>query len=225
MTSANPPDPGRKDPPPPGGPVFFLSYSRTTRLNTEVGQLFEDLTDRVQQIVPLRPGEQAGFMDVHMEAGEEWNDELLRNLATCQVFVALLSGPYLRNSIWCPMEWDLFFGRQVTPRAGGQNRPHAKAIIPVWWTPFGEPLPPMVGQVQCFALSSLATRRQKALYDSEGMLGMLDMDPPAYKAAVWTLARQIYKMRQDFDVAPDPAPKTDGLRRSFWDDDPGHGTR
>lgn len=226
----------RATPPPPppeppaedsllSGPAFFLSYARAKPAaagergdpNSGVTKLFTDLNDRVRQLLPLQAGDDAGWMDFTMEAGDRWSDELLRNLGKARVFVALLSAPYLRRSEWCAMEWDYFDRRTVRPRPGAARGPKATAIIPVLWTPVDGPMPRMVSEVQRFGPPPVVTPEHAQLYESEGVLGMSYVDPGAYLAVVWSIARQIQKTCAALEVLPPGSISTQGLRRKFTD--------
>ena len=90
------------------GPAFFLSYARaggrsgltnrSAEVNQPVNKLFLDLLARLPHMVPVPPGQDLGFMDYNMEPGVRWEPELLRNLSSCRVFVALISEPYGRST-------------------------------------------------------------------------------------------------------------------------------
>lgn len=209
------------------GPAFFLSYARAKPSsaraagtpadpNSGVRRLYSDLSDMVQQLLPLQAGADAGWMDVSMEAWVLWSSELLRNLGKARVFVALLSPPYLQRSEWCPMEWDYFSRRPVRPRSGTSPRPYATAIIPVLWVPVDEQLPAVVSGVQRFApLASMVLPEHIQLYESEGVLGMSYVNPVAYRAVVWSLARQIRDKCLALETSPSESTSTRNLRRSF----------
>lgn len=211
----------------PPGPAFFLSYARAqppggagndglTDADAKVKDLFRDLNVRMRHLLPLRAGEPAGFMDDRMEAGTLWNEELLRNLGTSRVFVALLSPPYLERSEWCPMEWDYFTRRKVTPRPGVAGRLSLPtAVIPVLWTPITEELPPIVNKIQRFTPPPVVSPEHIQLYEAEGVMGMSDVNPGAYRAVVWALARQIQRISAALDVAPSDSTRVDRLRRAF----------
>jgi hypothetical protein len=211
---------------PPVQPAFFLSYARATPPsaraagdlddpNAGVKELYADLNRRVRHLLPLRAGEEAGFMDDRMETGQLWNEELLRNVGTARVFVALLSPPYLERSEWCPMEWDLFTRRKVSPRPGKPPRANATAVIPILWTPIKDEIPPIVDQVQRFIPTPVLTSQHIQLYKSEGVLGMSDVDRAAYRAIVWAIAREIQEIDAALRVAPSYEAGTNHLRRSF----------
>ncbi|SHM71872.1 TIR-like protein FxsC [Cryptosporangium aurantiacum] len=210
--------------PPETGPAFFLSYARTPQSagvladpDSGVKQLYADLSNRVRQLLPLGAAQEAGFMDARMEAGDLWHDELFHNLGAARAFVALLSPPYLQRSVWCPMEWDYFARRVVQHQIDTTRSARATAIIPVLWTPIGDAEPPIVAAVQRFIPPPVVTPERIQLYEQEGLLGMLDVDPVAYRAVVWSLARQIQKTLATVSVGPVTDTSTDNLRRSFTD--------
>lgn len=218
---------GRRRAEGPVGPIFFFSYARPARLPAnaggidndpakEVNRFFTDLTNNVNQLVPVPAGADVGFMDRKIEAGVEWHDELFRNLGVARVFVALLSAQYLEISKWCPMEWDYFCRRQVRLREGAPPRPNATAVIPVLWAPVVSRMPSTVQRVQQFSPSKESLR---PLYESEGALGMQSLDESAYKAFVWLLAREIQNRWAHLDVKPSTRRATLGLRQSFQDAD------
>ena len=196
-------------------PAFFLSYARApiSDANEFVKEFFDDLCRDVSQLIAVKPGDPTGFMDRSLEAGTQWEAELLKMVGTCKVFVALLSEPYLYRSKWCAMEWDLFSQRKVTrrPNAGGSSFSHA--ILPVVWAPLARPTPFRVNQVQRFVPD--LPERYVALYQSEGILGAKKMDTDAYKAMVWKLGREIQKTVASYHVSSIMMQKSDGLRRTF----------
>ena len=207
----------------PAEPVFFFSYARPTRLAPtaggletdpakEVTRFFADLTNNVNQLVPVPAGADVGFIDRKLEAGVDWHDELIRNLSGCRVFVALLSAQYVGVSKWCPMEWDYFARRDVRPAPGSPVSPHTTAIIPVLWAPVMSRMPSTVRKVQLFSPSLESVR---PLYESEGVLGMQSLDEIAYRAFVWMLAREIQNRWAHLEVTPSTRRTTRGLRRSF----------
>jgi len=213
--------------PPAAKPVFFFSYSRVPAGGggdladpiAEQRQFFYDLNHAVNQLLPIPAGDPIGFMDTGLEAGVNWNAELLHNLNSASVFVALISARYVKLSRWCPMEWDYFARRKVATRAGTPPRPNATAILPVIWAPVDGPLPPVITAVQHFELRSAAVLPQhRTLYLAEGVLGMQKYHEGhgAYDAVVWALAREIQIKANALEVRPSPKKTTTGLRRSFW---------
>jgi len=219
-------DDGTDEPDAPDAPAFFLSYARAKRplrpiglptdYNDPVKRFFQDLSVRVNHMIRLPVGLDAGFMDVGLEAGVEWSPELLRQVGSCTVFVALLSEPYLYDSRWCPMEWHLFAQRTVRRRPDRPFvSPHQSAMIPVIWTPLDRRLPPAVSPRQLFAPADLPDE-YLGRYQTDGLLGAADVDPHAYKAVVFKIARQIQLIRSSYVVEPVEREDTKGLPDSFW---------
>lgn len=216
----------RRAAPPPAGPAFFFSYSRVparaggdpTDPIAEQREFFDDLNHAVNQLLPIPAGDPIGFMDTELEAGVKWSDELLRNLSSATVFVALISARYVNLSKWCPMEWDYFARRAVTEKASRKRRPNGTTILPVIWAPVDGPNPPIVDEIQLFMPRLTAVLpRHRTLYLEEGVLGMRKYHEGqgAYDAFVWSLARDIQTKVNTFDVRPSAKRTTDGLRRSF----------
>ncbi|MEV6348786.1 toll/interleukin-1 receptor domain-containing protein [Actinoplanes sp. NPDC051851] len=210
--------------PPP--PVFFVSYARPPgRPPGEGGRLTDPMTDHrdffadlkscVNQLLPIPAGHPVGFMDTGLEAGARWTDELLLNLAGCRVFIALLSARYVQLSAWCPMEWDYFARRSVRSKPNTLARPNATAIIPVLWAPVAAPMPPMVARIQRFTPPLVVDPQHRLMYESEGVLGMQQLDRSAYTALVWTLAREVQNVWANLEVQPSARRTTTGLIRSF----------
>lgn len=198
-------------------PAFFLSYARApvSDANKPVLRLFDDLTQHLIQLLALPPGQDPGFMDTALKTGAPWEQQLLRMVGTCQTFIALLSEPYLYRSEWCAMEWDLFSLRKVTVKKDIPSAsPFSRAIVPVLWAPLQRELPKRVAAIQYFLPRSLPDH-YLSLYQSEGLLGTMKVDPDAYTAITWKLAREIQVTYASYDVAPLTEESTVGLHRSF----------
>jgi hypothetical protein len=211
----------------PSAPVFFLSYARAQLatnsvtspydVNAHVRQLFTDLTAIVNELVPLLPGQDPGFMDTTLDGGEVWERRLLRAAGSCQVFIPLLSIPYLRST-WCAMEWDAFTRRPVTPTEDG--RPDdVSGVLPVLWAPIVGAIPRVVTEVQRFTPANLPDPRFGPRYEHDGLLGLMRMgQEDAYQSIVWALARRIQHMEHTRRVKIDVPVSTDRLRRHFDED-------
>jgi len=214
-------DPGEEAQLPPP-PAFFLSYAHPL-IGRQVGvpkqatrwldDFFDDLSETVAELVGLETGTDAGFMDRSMEFGEVWSDELLEAVGTCQVCVALLSPRYVGRK-WCAMEWSAFTQRRVIRRSDHKvvsRRP----IIPVKWTPPPDSyrFPAEVMKVQHFGLTGMPDSSFGALYESEGIEGLMHMGPPA-EAIVWKLARAVSTFCETYWVEPRTF-RLDELRDAF----------
>jgi hypothetical protein len=204
----------------PKNPVFFLSYARSRtpdgRADNRIIQFYNDLSENVAELVGLPAGVSPGFMDESMSRADAvWASELLNALGTCQVFVALLSVPYV-NSSWCGMEWSAFSKRLVTARDGGSH--HQAPIIPVIWAPVpSDQIPRSINEVQHF--SPRQPPDFEASYEAEGIYGLMRMGrEEAYQLTVWRLAQKIAEFYFDHPIEPGVT-LTDDLFNAF--DEPG----
>jgi TIR domain-containing protein len=189
----------------PATPLFFLSYAhsrfRNPDRNRRFRQFFDDLQENVAELVSRPAGSDPGYMDRSIPGGAPWSAELLRIIGTCQVFVALLSPPYL-DSPWCAREWHAFVQRRVVSHPQGKVSDQT-AIISVMWTPLrDEEIPAAVSRVQRFLPRPVANADIAAQYEGEGLLGLLQLDNDAYKAVVWRIAQRIAEINYNFRVEP-----------------------
>lgn len=213
----------------PRAPVFFLSYARAKPANRRVAppheadrfvlKFFDDLNAIVNELVPMLPGHDPGFMDRTMEGGERWEKQVLEAAATCQVFVALLSTSFLVRSEWCAMEWDAFSRRKIIRRVERQPD-HATGIIPLLWAPIERSIPKVVAEVERFNPTDLPDPVFAAQYQDNGILGLLRMSSltSAYEAVIWRLGLQIQRMHHSHWVEPldiDELGGTTKLRHTF----------
>lgn len=205
----------------PPAPLFFLSYARSGgsgshtpqhELNQQVITFFNDLSENVAGLVSRRPGADPGFMDRTIRIGSQWTGELLQALGTCQVFVALLCGPYT-TSQWCGMEWYAFSQRKV---ADGREYDHQTAIIPAIWAPYPEELTPTaIRAVQRFSPSDLPNVDILGEYEKYGISGLMWMKRDiSYRGVVWRLAQHIADFHHSYSVEPRTL-RQDELRDTF----------
>ncbi|GAA0895903.1 TIR domain-containing protein [Virgisporangium aurantiacum] len=195
----------------PRAPVFFLSYARQRQLhrpaappqpiNQHVKRLYRDVSEHLGQLVGAFPGEDPGFMDITMEAGDLWRPQLLEKASTCQVLICLISTPYLIRSEWCAMEWDLFTRRRVLSRDDGKPA-NAKAIIPILWAPYTVDVPAEIDEVNRFVPTDLCTPENVDLYQSQGLFGLMAAGDDAYRPIVWSLAMTVFRIHQRYWVEP-----------------------
>ncbi|MFC0533309.1 TIR-like protein FxsC [Phytohabitans kaempferiae] len=199
-------------------PIFFLSYVQTRRPSDAprddlVMRFFDELSRYLGELVGRRPGWEPGFMDRWPSDGEQWSQELLRAVGTCQVFVPLISGPYL-SSRWCGREWHAFSRRSVLSRDGGDAVAQT-GILPVLWSPTREDrLPRVVREIQSFWPTGLPDE-VTSLYMEEGLYGLYALGrEDDFKAVVWRLAQRIVSFHREYWVAPGVA-ETKTLRNVF----------
>jgi hypothetical protein len=196
----------------PRQPLFFLSYAHSGtgrrpqgphhEANRHFIQFFDDLSENVAELVARQTGSDPGFLDRAIPDGGRWNRELLNALGSCQVFVALLSVPYVTSS-WCGMEWHAFSQRRVIPRTGSR-RGEPTGIIPVSWAPVAQDkLPKVVRDVQRFSPTGLPDPDITAQYEAEGVYGLRRLRlEDAYQAVVWRLAQRIADFHHHHRVEP-----------------------
>ncbi|HTZ29730.1 MAG TPA: TIR-like protein FxsC [Streptosporangiaceae bacterium] len=203
-------------------PVFFLSYAHPGRsrrnspreATRRVRTFFQDLQENVGQLVARPAGADPGYMDTSVPTGGRWTDELLNALGTCQVFVALLSAPYL-SSPWCGREWHAFAQRTVVPLSAA-NSEHPTGIFPVLWAPVrSSQVPPQIREVQRFSPADLPETDICEQYEANGVFGLKKIrDSLAYDAVVWRLAQNIEEFLSSNRVEPKTLGK-DELRDIF----------
>ncbi|WP_166661402.1 TIR-like protein FxsC [Paractinoplanes brasiliensis] len=208
----------------PSAPVFFLSYWRPDPAkhgagqprepNRFVMQFFDELSENVNNLIGSMPGRDPGFLDVARGGGELWERQLLHAAGTCQVFICLLSTPYLTGSQWCAREWDLFTRREVRPRHS-LAQPYETAVVPVLWTPLSTPLPPVVSDVNLFVPTRLRDD-YRAEYQAEGLLGLLRTGQRlVFDTVVWRIAQRVVDIRHNYWVEPLHLPGSGELRTDF----------
>jgi hypothetical protein len=157
-------------------------------------RLYIDLRVNLSQLISLPTGSDIGFMDVGMQGGTLWNPELLRELGSCQVLIALLSAPYL-NSPWCGMEWHAFSQRTAKRLPGAKAANHQGCIIPVRWAPIESPLPTPVSDDMFFTPTTTPDPDLPELYRMNGVFGLLRMRrDDYYQIVAWQLSMLISRV-------------------------------
>jgi hypothetical protein len=199
---------------------FFLSYAHAGQESNEAAQRFYDeLCGDLQPLVALPVGTSLGFFDTEgLRPAMRWRRELVAELGSCQVLVALLSVPYLRSE-WCGKEWHAFTlrERELVPSATFAR--NQGCIIPVRWAPIPFELPRQVSdEVQIFRPKS--TKNQPDLpqrYDEEGIFGLLrQSEREAFRDVVWDLAKCIQQIYYSQRLMPREFSQ-DELRNIFED--------
>jgi TIR domain len=183
---------------------FFVSYARARdgSGNPDVPHVsdqmtrkfFADLAENVGQLISMTAGADVGYMDVGMQGGMNWPDELLHATGTCQVLIALLSARYL-SSEWCGKEWCAFSRRTRQSLPGVPATPRQGHIIPVIWAPLQLAGPPPVSKEMVFLPTGHPNPDLPAEYKKNGIFGLLrtgQMD--SYQIIVWQLAMLISKV-------------------------------
>lgn len=113
-------------------PIFFLSYVRSDDRHEwhSLQRFFHDLSAEVRHLLPEAASADVGFLDLPLDGGDGWTERVAGAVATCQVFVPLVSPDYF-NSDWCTREWEVFSRRRTRESSGVA----AGGILPVLWTP------------------------------------------------------------------------------------------
>jgi FxsC-like protein len=113
--------------------LFFLSYARKAH-DPYLDLFFKDLSTEVRICIGAGQDEEVGFMDVKgLELGDEWDEELGRALAECQVLVCVYTSGYFKSP-FCGKELSVFRARREAQRPGATGRERPGLIIPVLWT-------------------------------------------------------------------------------------------
>jgi hypothetical protein len=207
----------------PGAPVFFLSHAYGSRAadptsDPYLTRFFADLTTHVNELIALAPGQDPGFLTTSYEGGQRWESEILAAVGSCQVFVGLLSAPYLRSP-WCAAEWDAFSRRRLVARPGASGRPGTTAMLPVIWAPFrDDALPTEVATLQRFEPESPPDPGFLDRYHNEGLRGLLAYGAEdVYGFVVWRLAQRIAAVAGEVWVRPQTFRRAE-LRSRFDED-------
>jgi TIR domain len=192
-------------------PLFFLSYARRPRASDASEQLvarfFNDLSDNVAQLVARAPGASIGIMDQSILGGTYWTDGLLHALGTCQVFIPLISVPYV-TSQWCAMEWDAFSRRTVTSATSASA---GSPIVPVMWAPISaSQIPEPIRSYEWFPPATADYGGQ-----DYGLSGLLQTKQEAtYQRLAWQLAQRIADLSHEYHVE-EQTPRPEDLRNVF----------
>jgi len=125
-------------------PHLFFSYSRDDAPDKHLYKFYDDLC--LELSVRGRISiESAGFIDKNQPVGVEWNKTMSRELGICKVFVPVYSPNFFASS-YCGKEWYAFATRLEAHReATGES---LDCIVPIWWLPPIDDLPPRVGLLQ-----------------------------------------------------------------------------
>lgn len=204
-------------------PLFFFSHANAHKAaNGARGAdadepfltFFTDLSLYVNQLIYRPTGADPGFVDKGMRSGVDWEREILGAVSSCQVFVALISEPYIHRE-WCGKEWDAFTRRR-TWHVEDRRPADSPCIIPIVWAPLGaRSQPKAVTARQLFTPKDPRDAQVAARYTSEGVFGLLNTDLDAYRSTVWILAKEIQRLVFDYWVEPCAVPVIGDLRNVF----------
>ncbi|MFF7646995.1 TIR-like protein FxsC [Streptomyces canus] len=185
-------------------PYFFLSYAHTPPWGSGGGDpdhwvqsFYQDLCSHIMALTSLPGNALAGYMDRETPAGEGWSEELSRNLATCRVFVPLLSPRYFTSEM-CGREWYAFNERILQARAAGTAGAGPEPICPVFWTRVNpEQLPESVRHIHLYG--TLGSR-----YETNGIYGLVKLSRlrDEYEEVVLSLAQRIVRVAEESSLPP-----------------------
>lgn len=160
-------------------------------------KLFSDLCDHIMAITDLPAHVPPGFMDREMRAGEGWPERLSENLATCRVFVPLLSPRYFTSEM-CGREWYAFNERVLRAGASGAGGTEP-TIVPALWTgiDFSE-LPDSISHIH-LDRASFGDR-----YGAKGIYGLIKLNRlrDEYEETVLKLAERIVRVAHTSPLPP-----------------------
>ncbi|MGN9906275.1 TIR-like protein FxsC [Phytohabitans sp. LJ34] len=187
---------------------FFLSHARVapptdsarTDADSWVREFFRDLSLEVRRRARHDVGAEVGFLDLEVSPAADARTALLRALGSAQVFVALYSPGYIRNS-WSAREQEAF-GARVAEQRSPSDR-----LLPVLWVPFmswEDPGEAHVAQIR---------RARKLAHDvpeylENGMRGlrMLSYFEDQYRAVLGRIAGGIVDLAERAPLRPSPTP-------------------
>ncbi|WNM34932.1 TIR-like protein FxsC [Streptomyces sp. Li-HN-5-11] len=179
-------------------PFFFLSYAHTPPWGPDGGDpdhwvhvLYRDLCTHIMALTDLPAGSQVGFMDREMRSGEGWPQRLSENLATCRVFVPLLSPRYFSSEM-CGREWFAFTERMLNAKTTGDH--DVPAIVPALWTRVDHAqLPDSVRHIH------IDPTQYGERYAANGIYGLIKLNRlrDEYEEAVLQLAERIVRVAHE----------------------------
>ena len=197
------------------GPYFFLSYARTKHDPADkrdpdrwINKLFLDLNENIRTLTGVGP-ESAGFMDRQNQAGDRWQAELAKALATCRVFIPLYSEQYFQSE-HCGKEWYAFARRGANHKALGHDI--ESAVVPVIWVPVKRARMPGVTKYLNDNQHDLGER-----YHKEGLftLTKLDRFRRDYQEIVYRLAQRILEVADKTKITQEEPADYDSLPSAF----------
>jgi hypothetical protein len=213
--------------PDPVAPVFFVSHATAhdqadgpKEPNSVFLEFATDLNEDLNHGMARRAGANPGFIDRGLRGGQDWEQEILTAIGTCQVLVALISEPF-SQSPWCGMEWHAFTRRRTWRRSDGSLVEHSRCVLPVLWNVSSEDsAPQIVLRHQRFKPRPTRQSPLDQLYRSEGgIYGMYRVEYDAYRATVWRIAQEIQQLVSQFWVEPLIPPDSASLINVFAEED------
>jgi hypothetical protein len=175
-------------------PVFFVSYARADaehprhRENLEV--FVADLSAKVA-VGLAAPLKGISFMDVNIQAGEVWSDQIRAAMMLCRVGLPLYTPNYFTRR-WCGKEFQILLDRS-RPAPGGTG------IIPVRWAKKIADPPECVARLQ---YDDSAFPREYAARGMRQLVELRSVSPEAYELTLEALADRIIDEANAQRLAP-----------------------
>jgi len=181
---------------------FFFSYARGS-YDSYLKKFFDELSDRVRQLVGLPRGAQVGFLDQQdLELGEAWGPALTQALQRTRVMVSVYSPAYF-NSEYCGREWEFFRRRaeryaELARARGAQEAAPPPVIKPVIWLPLrpGNNPPDPVSELQYFSGDPEAPHNKAGLQEMRRLRGNYRKE---YTEFINQLADEILDVYEKFE--------------------------
>jgi hypothetical protein len=189
-------------------PLYFVSYAHDFGEDDGYVRRFHaDLMHDVRLYTGLR-GDDLGFCDAALRAGDLWSPALVDALRTCQVFLALCSPTYFSRPS-CGKEWTIFTRRLAA--APARRVGSTSSLIPLFWVPTTMP-DDVAGPYQYRDHEFGAAYHDQGLRD---LIRLADNDGH-YKRFVAALARRVRDLVRAASVpAYGPRPAFDAVAASF----------
>jgi hypothetical protein len=184
-------------------PYFFLSYAHTEGpeselrgdrdLDEEVTEFYHLLCRHIRHMTAITPETRPGYLDVRVEPGTHWEDELFAELARCRVFVPLFSPRYFESE-FCGKEWEAFRRREQAHEDTSRRR---SAIVPVIWTDISDlELPACASRLQYY------DPQIGAAYKKRGIYGLMFDRPTDYRRAAFRITQSIIAVAKTTGLPP-----------------------
>jgi hypothetical protein len=222
-------------------PYFFMSHAHPEGAREDdlpestprrlVHQLYTELCRHLREICdPIEAsGENVrmGRVDSGIQVGTDRGRWLADQLATCRVFVPLLSPAYFQSER-CGREWTAFTERRTEPRRAGWE--HIQSIVPVCWVPLQQEMPEIAAKLQQISGDFPPSYQRLGLY---GLMARPEMREERAEA-IFLLAERIrdvaYRIRimrgaprQSLDGVPNVFANESGPPRLLFGPPPGEG--
>jgi hypothetical protein len=188
-------------------PFVFLSYAREgdgegPSEQSDVRRFFRQLCTHLIELVPVITFDERtpstivvpGYLAGEPWTGREDQSGTLSALASCRIFVPLVSERYFRDGL-CRAEWTSFERRDEVLRA--HHPLSLSAIVPVQWEPVSE------ADVPEWASGHLITDPTPGLAgEGRSLRALMAENSPAYPNAAYRIARHIQQVAESRADAP-----------------------